>query len=195
MGKQKPKIYQLKVTLRGCNPSVWRRLLVPGDLSLLKLHLVMQIAMGWEDAHVHRFVVGNTYYSIPIEDFFESDKNFENSEKVKLSQLVTGEGFEFSYEYDLGDNWEHQIVVEKIVSPDASVFVPRCVEGVGACPPEDIGGIFGYAVFVTAMQDPQHPDHASYQEWLMDVFGVDTFDPAAFDLETVNEMLHTLVAE
>lgn len=90
----------------------------------------------------------------------------------------------FLYEYDFGDGWEHQIVVEKTISPTAGEKYPRCIQGKGACPPEDVGGVWGYESFLEAIQNPNHEEHDSYLEW---VGG--KFDPEAFDLEETNQAL------
>lgn len=194
MAKQKPEIYQLSITLRASEPLIWRRLLVPSNLSLMNLHLVMQIAMGWEDAHTHRFLVGDTCYSIPIEDFFSKKVDCEDAQKVKLSDFVTGEGYHFSYEYDFGDEWMHDILIEQVSAPQ-NIPTLICLEGEGACPPEDIGGVTGFAGFVQAMNDPQHENHESYKSWYLDVYGVDQFDAQNFDIELVNDLLQSMVGD
>jgi len=180
-------IYQLKVTLLDSKPPIWRRLLVSGDTTLPTLHQILQVAMGWEDAHLHQFYVGERRYSMPLEDL-----EVEDERRVKLRDLVLGEGFKFVYEYDFGDSWEHRVLVEKILSPDPTQPLPSfvtgklpiCIKGKQACPPEDVGGIWGYDTFLEALKDPSHPDHAMYREWIGG-----TFDPEAFHLDAVNARL------
>ena len=104
-----------------------------------------------------------------------------------MSQIVGGEGFKFVYEYDFGDSWEHIIVVEKIIPFDPAQALPICVKGKRACPPEDVGGIWGYETYLEAIQNPDHPEHAMYLEW-----GGDDFDPEAVDIEAINVALREL---
>ena len=104
--------------------------------------------------------------------------------QVKLSDIVAGVKDRFVYEYDFGDSWEHQIVVEKVLAPEAGVRYPVCLAGKRACPPEDVGGIWGYAEFLEAMRDPEHTEHETMLTWI----GCE-FDPQAFDLEVINQRL------
>ena len=102
-----------------------------------------------------------------------------------MAQLVPGEKRKFSYEYDFGDSWEHEIIVEKILPPVVGVKYPVCIKGKRACPPEDVGGVWGYATFLEAMRDPHHKEHASYVEWIGG-----EFDSEAFNLDGINQALH-----
>jgi hypothetical protein len=179
-------IYQIKITLEDSKPPIWRRLLVRSDTSLGKLHRIIQVAMGWWDEHLHQFIVGRTYYGIPDPDYLD-DLEMRDERRVKLSQIVTGEGFKFRYEYDFGDDWMHQVLLEKILPPEPGQTYPLCVKGRRACPPEDVGGIWGYADFLQAIRDPEHPEHEEYVEWIGD-----EFDSEAFDLEEVNAALKAL---
>ena len=174
-------IYQIKVTLRYSKPPIWRRIQVPGDTRLDKLHLILQMVMGWQNYHLHQFIVGNVYYGEPHPDYgFE----MKDERKVKLHQLAPAEKSKFVYEYDFGDSWEHELLVEKIMPSEPDVTYPRCIKGKRACPPEDVGGVWGYDDFLAAIQDPDHPEHEDMLEW----WG-DKFDPDWFDLEEVNEVL------
>jgi len=181
MARSKPSsdVYQIKVTLKGSKPPIWRRFQVTGDTRLSTLHRILQGIMGWENYHLYQFTIGDTYFGAPD---FELD--IENDRKVRLSQVVPGEKAKFTYEYDFGDSWEHQILIEKILPPEPGVRYPICLTGKRACPPEDCGGIWGYADFLEAIQDPKHPEHDEMLEWV----GED-FDPEAFDLDEVNRVL------
>jgi hypothetical protein len=106
---------------------------------------------------------------------------------VELAHIVTGVKFEFRYEYDFGDGWQHTLLVEKILPLEPGQQYPVCTKGKCACPPEDVGGIWGYYGFLNAIQNPEHPDHGMYLEWVGD-----EFDPKAFDLDSVNAMLRDL---
>jgi hypothetical protein len=173
-------IYQIKVTLDGSSPPIWRRLLVPSKVTLGDLHYIIQIAMGWTDSHLHQFLVGEKTYGVPHPDM---DWTLDE-DRVKLAQVAPGEKSKFHYEYDFGDSWSHTILVEKTLPPEPGKPYPICIKGKGNCPPEDCGGIWGYADFVDAMADPNHPEHEDLKEW----YGGD-FDPDAFDLDEVNRSL------
>jgi hypothetical protein len=178
-------IYQLKITLQDIKPPIWRRVLVPSDITLNTLHYVIQMAMGWTNSHLHQFIVGKTYFSEPI-PAFESYRQMLDDRKVRLAQIAK-EGGEFIYEYDFGDSWRHVILVEKVLEPEPGQQYPVCIEGKRACPPEDVGGEWGYNTFLEAIQDPDHPEHEMYIEWI----GYD-FDPEVFDREEANEFLREL---
>lgn len=175
--------YRLKVTLKGSRPPIWRRIEVPGHITLAKLHQVLQVAMGWTDSHLHQFIIGKTYYGTPDPDF-DLFGDTENECNFKLQQVAPREKMKFRYEYDFGDGWEHEILVEKVFPLTEERRHPVCLKGVKACPPEDIGGLWGYYDFLEIMEDTKHPEHEEMLEWLGD-----TFDPDRFDLEEVNQRL------
>lgn len=180
-------VYRLKITRRRTSPPIWRRVLVPGHYTLEKLHEVIQIAMGWTDSHLHLFRIGKTLYGLPNPYSGGWDLEMLDSRPVRLDQIVPEPKTKFMYEYDFGDSWEHDVLVEKILPPDPKLKHPVCLKGQGACPLEDIGGVWGYANFLEAIADPSHPDHAMYTEWVGD-----EFDPAAFDLEANNAALQRI---
>ena len=130
-------VYQLKVTLKDSSPRIWRRILVSGDASLAKLHRILQVAMGWSNSHLHLFMIHRKQYSAPDE---ERELDFADERKVKLTDLL-GPKDRFIYEYDFGDGWLHEILVEKIVPREEGTRYPVCAAGARACPPEDCGGI------------------------------------------------------
>lgn len=173
-------VYQLKITLRGSKPPIWRRVQVRGNLTLAKLHQVIQATMGWYSSHLYEFEVGQQVYSDPAFDleWCRSDR------AITLQRLIPGEKFKFHYTYDMGDSWEHQILVEKVLSPDPNTQYPICIKGKRACPPEDCGGIWGYYDLLSILQDPQHPDHDDMFEWCDG-----PLDPEHFDLEAANRQL------
>jgi hypothetical protein len=173
-------IYQIKVTLNESEPPIWRRFQVPGDVRLSRLHDVLQVVMGWTDSHLHQFKVGGTSFGIPDPEF----GGIEDDKRVTLQEVAPAEGARFVYEYDFGDSWEHDLLVEKIMPPEPGVAYPRCLAGERHGPPEDCGGIWGYANFVEAIQDPRHPEHDELLAW-----AGGKFDPEAFDLERVNRAL------
>jgi len=175
------RVYQIKVTLQGVKPPVWRRLLVPGSIPLRKLHAILQVALGWTDSHLHQFEVRGQTYGVPDPDFAN---DMQSDARVKLDQVLVREKDALTYEYDFGDGWRHKIVLEKIVPPNPETPAPLCIAGAGACPPEDCGGVWGYANLLEAIADPSHPEHADMLEWLGD-----EFDSAYFNKEEVNAML------
>lgn len=183
--EQQPTIYQLKVTIKHIRPPIWRRLLVPHDVTLAALHDVLQTAFGWTDSHLHQFIMGREHYALTDPDDFDFGRPTEDERRARLHLVLGGRARKLVYEYDFGDGWEHDIIVEKKLAPDAGIAYPRCTGGRRACPPEDCGGPWGYAGLLDAVGDPDHPEHEAMREWL----GDDQFDPEAFDLETVNALL------
>ncbi len=178
------RIYQIKVTLNASKPPIWRRILVPDDINLEKFHYIIQTAMDWTNSHLHQFIVGQTYFGEPHPNYgFE----MQDERRVKLKQIVSGEGFKFRYEYDFGDSWLHNLLVEKVLEPEPGQQYPVCIKGRRACPPEDIGGVWGYDIFLQAIQNPDHPEHGMYTEWIGG-----EFDPTEFDLDGTNEILRGL---
>jgi hypothetical protein len=176
-------IYQLKVTLDGIKPPIWRRIQVRGDISLFTLHKIIQAAMGWEDYHLHQFMVGEDYYAIPSPED-PLDLEIKNEKRANLFQVAPTEKARFVYEYDFGDSWYHDILVEEILHPEERQKHPVCLAGKRSRPPEDCGGIGGYYECLEAIGDPKHPNHEDMLEWA----GGD-FDPERFDMEEINRLL------
>jgi hypothetical protein len=185
-GATEVPIYQIKVTLKDSKPPIWRRLLVRGDITLADLHDVIQAAFGWLDYHLHQFIIGETYYGVPNPDFFDYPE-MHDERKLRLQQITDREGYKFDYEYDFGDSWIHEIRVEKILPPQPGQNYPLCTAGRRACPPEDVGGIWGYYYFLEALEDPNHEDHEMYLDWTGG-----GFDPNEFDLDGTNAALREL---
>jgi hypothetical protein len=175
-----PQAYQLKLTLLGIKPPIWRRILMPGKMNLEDLHYVIQTVMGWDNSHLHLFELGGTEYSDPM---FKLEE-VEDERKVRLDKCGLRKGTSFLYRYDFGDSWEHQIKVEKVLTPEEKLTHPTCMAGERASPPEDCGGIWGYEELLEALSDPDHPDHEDMLEWVGGQFA-----PEAFDLEGVNKEL------
>jgi hypothetical protein len=176
-------IYQLKVTIADIRPPIWRRLLVRGDVTLFKLHKILQAAMEWQDYHLHQFIVGEDYYATPSPDD-AWPREAKNEKRAKLFQIAPVEKARFIYEYDLGDSWRHNILVEKILHPEQELEHPVCLAGKRSRPPEDCGGIGGYYHFLKAISDPKHPEHEDMLNW-----AGGEFDPERFDKEEINHLL------
>jgi len=153
------------------------------DITLADLHSIIQAAMGWGGHHLHQFIVGGTYFGEPHPDYADFI-DMQDHRLVTLREVAAREGAKFRYEYDFGDDWLHQVLVEKILPPEPGQTYPVCIKGRRACPPDDVGGVWGYEGFLEAIQDPDHPEHQGYLDW---VGG--EFDPAAFDLNAVNRAL------
>jgi len=164
-------------------PPIWRRLLVPGDTTLAKLHLILQVAMGWEDYHLHAFRIGKLRYGPADYEDVMADEIDEATVTIAETFAKARKGF---YDYDFGDSWEHEIVLEKTTSTEPQQFA-LCLAGKRACPPEDSGGTWGYANLLEALGDPGHEEHEEYLEWA----GED-FDPEAFELAALNVHLQQL---
>ena len=181
-------LLQLKVTLRDVSkPAVWRRVLVPDDCTLEDLHDIIQESMGWDDSHLHVFRQGHTHYGV-TGGFQALDDVDEDEADVELRDVLARPGAKLTYTYDFGDDWEHEVKLEKVISPDDPAvpeILPAVLAGSGACPPEDCGGTPGYAALKQALADPRHEDHAHYLEWL-GLQDAAEFDPAAFDLKEAN---------
>ena len=179
------RVLQLRITLNGSKPPIWRKLAVPSDILLAELHDVVQIAMGWTDSHLHQFKQGNEYFVTKETPWGEpTEMEGEDEEAVTLGEVCPKVKSKLIYEYDFGDGWEHTIEVQKIVEPEPGVEYPVCLGGKKACPPEDCGGVWGYDGLLETISNPKHEDHEDMLEWLGG-----EFDPDAFDLEEVNTIL------
>jgi len=176
-------VYQLKVTLVDSAPPIWRRFQVESGVTLERLHHILQAVMGWTDSHMHGFrrrgssQPGARRRLLPIE---RADEN-----ATRVADILRRPDDRFVYEYDFGDSWEHEILLEEVVPRAATARYPMVLAGRGACPPEDVGGIPGYYHFLEAIKNPKHPDHEEMAEW-----GGEGFDPAAFDVQAVNRTFH-----
>jgi hypothetical protein len=182
-------VYQLKVTLKGSKPPIWRRILIDPNTRLDQLHRILQDVMGWYDYHLHQFAVGRTLYGVPEPDFDFGPETL-NEKSFTLGRLAPRAKARLIYEYDFGDGWEHELLVEKLLPADPAGRYPICVAGARACPPEDCGGVWGYADLLETIKDPSNPEHDEMLQWLGG-----RFDPEAFDLDAVNRLLKRFQAK
>jgi len=177
---------QLKITLEGSKPPIWRRVLVSDDSTLLDLHDLIQFCFNWKDYHLHIFKVSGMEF-VHVEDWDEDGDLYQEDSRARLKDLIprfVPEGMSFAYRYDFGDNWLLKIKVEKIIPDSHNANLPRILGGRRAAPPEDVGGIWGYAEFLEAAHDPQHLEHDSYLAWIGG-----SFDPENFDAEAADQMV------
>lgn len=177
--------YQIQIALKYFKPKIWRRLLISSDTLLPDLHKIIQTAMGWENGHLHQFVKDTKFYSLKMQDddFWDGDNNIDYK-KLKIADLLSFEKDKMIYEYDFGDGWEHEIILEKIIPNDGKLLNPICIDGKMSCPPEDCGGVGGYMQLLEILSQPKHLDYEEYFEW----YGGE-IDPENFDKEDINEAL------
>ncbi len=179
--KRGKRVYEIKVSLRGSRPLIWRRFHVLNDVTLFRFHNILQLVMGWTNSHLHQFVVGQTYYGEPDPEY---GADHEDDRHTRLLRVLHQPQDRIVYRYDFGDGWEHDIVLERVADPDSAAQYPFVLAAGGACPPEDVGGIGGYYEFLRALGDPRHPQHRDMKAW----WG-GAFDPSRFDIRVRNEAL------
>src|SRR5437667_502026 len=165
------EVYAIKVTLLGTRPPVWRRILVPRDITLRNLHRTLQTVMGWTDSHLHQFVFQRQSLSDPRS---RVGRKVADENRTKLGELITTVGAKLLYEYDFGDGWQHELLLEEVLLGDES-FQQICVAGERTCPPEDCGGPSGFAELLKALQESSHPEHSNIREWVGENFGPEYF--------------------
>jgi len=181
------RFYLLKVRLLDIEPEIWRRFVVPADITLDRLHDVIQIVMGWHDYHLHDLMIGKKRYT---EDPDCPEDGLEEG-NYYLVDLIKRKGQKFSYTYDFGDNWEHELVLEdsRYSSPDLIAEI-QCLEGERACPPEDVGSVPGYYDFCEAVKNPDDEEFESMNEWYDSFPWYESgFDSERFNLDQVNSEL------
>jgi hypothetical protein len=180
-------VLQLRIALERHEPEIWRRVLVPADVPLDRLHLILQAAMGWTNTHMHQFRIGGADYGSHLddEDDWPDDELDDELDEVEFSLAdLVGVGDRFAYEYDFGDAWEHEVVVEKATTVQPVLKFAVCLDGANACPPEDCGGSAGYTDLLAVLADPRHAEHEDASAWV----GAG-FDPGSIELAAVNAAL------
>jgi hypothetical protein len=181
-------IARLKITLNAVKPTVLRRIEVPFDIRLDRLHLVIQAAMGWTNSHLYEIRAGGVGWSTPLPDV-DGAGDFLDARKAKLADVLEDIGAKtLRYIYDFGDGWEHTIKVERLADPEPRTLYPRLTEASGRCPPEDVGGPWGYAEFLEAMNDPKHERHDELAGWIDE----DEFDPTAVGTDRLAQSVAAL---
>lgn len=171
-------IARLKITLDNVTPVVLRRVEVPFDIRLDRLHLTIQAAMGWTNSHLYEIRAGGVGWSTPYPDA-DWAGDFIDARKARLEDIGTKS---LQYLYDFGDGWEHTIKIERLIDPEPGILYPRLIEAKGRCPPEDVGGPWGYGEFLEAIADPSHERHRELKEWF-----ADDFNPHVVDIDWLSE--------
>lgn len=180
------RVYLLKIQLLDIEPAIWRRFTVPACITLDRLHDVIQVVMGWKDSHLYEFTISNKRYT---EEPETKEQGLECG-LYRLGELIKRKGRVFNYLYDFGDGWEHEITIEdsRYSSHDSvNYFCSKqirdlmCLDGQRACPPEDVGGTYGYLNFLNALREPKHERHEEYTKW-----SGGNFDSELFELERIN---------
>lgn len=189
MGRAVPKtVYTLKVTLRHVRPPIWRRIVVRSETRLSALADILIEAMGWDGSHLHQFETPDgAIYGEPDDEAFPFGRRTLDESKHKLAAVLPAIRSTLRFDYDFGDGWEHEVIVEAIGPPDGSTSYPRCLAGKRACPPEDCGGPWGYGELLEALADPRHERHEELTEWIGD-----EFDSDEFDADAITEMLQAV---
>ncbi len=177
-----PALYQLKITIRDISPPIWRRLIVPGSITLDRLHAAIQIAFGWQSYHMHEFIIGSEYYGTLQGG---SPDAADNGRKVRLADLVKLAKSKFIYHYDFGDDWRHDVVVEKLLPSGGATATPVCAAGKRHGPPEDCGGPWGYQELLNALASRKHNRNRELREWMGG-----PYNPEAFSLNEINRQLN-----
>jgi hypothetical protein len=177
-------IARLKIIL-DVEPAVVRRIEVPFNIRLDRLHLVLQAAMGWTDSHLYEIRAGGTGWGIPSPDWPDGPLD---ASKARLDRVVEDTGAKtLHYIYDFGDGWDHTIKIERILDPVFGIVYPRLLDAISRCPPEDVGGLFGYAEALEAIADPTHERHEECREWMPE-----NFDPKLVDVIALADNVETL---
>jgi hypothetical protein len=184
MATREATVHRLKVTLRGVKPPVWRRIEVPSTTKLTELSDLLEAAMGWLGGHLHAYEAQSVRYEIPDGD---NDRLRERRDerKARLGDVLWAPKAKMRWDYDFGDGWQHDIVVEAIEAMSAQAEYPVCTGGARACPPEDCGGPRGYDSLLAALGDPAHELHEKLREW------APGFDPEAFDVAEATTTMRT----
>jgi len=180
-------IARLKITLDSVKPVVLRRVEVPFDIRLDRLHLTIQAAMGWTNSHLYEILAGGVGWSTPYPDA-DWASDFLDARKARLGDIIEDIGSKtLKYLYDFGDGWEHTIKIERLIDRESGILYPRLIKATGHCPPEDVGGPWGYAEFLDAIANPTHERHREFKEWF-----VDDFNPHVVDVDSLSVELTEL---
>jgi len=177
-------IIQLKITLQGTKPVIWRRILVDKSTKFSQFHNIILATMGWYGGHLYEFSVPGLRIGEPHTDDEGWGDELVDASKMTLNSLISDRKIKFKYIYDFGDCWEHLIKVEKFWEKIEGIKYPFCIDGELNCPPEDCGGVWGFYNLLETIKDKTHPEHKEMLKW------VDGhFDEEYFDKESINAKL------
>ena len=182
-------VHQYKIVLGGVNPTVWRRIQVPATYSFWDLHVAIQDAMGWLDYHLHLFTLSNGKSKKPFEIGIPDEDDLARIQagwEVRIDKHFTTPGSMATYDYDFGDGWSHQVVLEGLLLAESETRYPKCISGQNACPPEDCGGTHGYERLLQTLQAPGSEQYYDMLNWLKNhAKNYLPFIPSQFDSEAV----------
>lgn len=188
------QIFKLDILLTYSEPTIYRQVLVKSNMPLEKFHLVIQAAMGWYNCHMHQYSTEDGRV-IATKDFdFEilPEEDLLDGRKLKLGDLLKKKDDVLLYIYDMGDNWDHEIILREILPVDKSLKYPICAGGALACPLEDSGGLEGYENIIEVLNDKSDPEHSHIAKWTKDLTGSSKYDPNRFDKSEANSRLAEL---
>lgn len=181
------RIYQFKITLEDISPPIWRRIQVPETYSFWDLHVAIQDAMGWWDSHLHAFrFKGQPEIGIPVGEFPEQGEVLAGWQ-IQIDEYFRRVGDSVRYEYDFGDGWNHEVLLEGILLKEKGKRYPRCIDGERACPPEDCGGPLGYYELLEIISDPHHEEHEETMVWLGGKYNPERFNPKNVKFDNPHE--------
>jgi hypothetical protein len=179
--KAKSRLLQFRLSVKNVQPEIWRKLLVSSDVTLEKLHSILQVLMGWHDRHLYAFVINEKRYSSPIED---DGTKLDNSIRTKLSSIITANTTVITYEYDFRAGWEIELHGETKEDDLQPTQFAECIEGSRHGPVEESGGCRDYMEKAKIYANPQHKRYDEVRHWIGP-----RFDPEAFDIRQTNEKL------
>ncbi len=183
-----PRLYEMTISLMDAGVDIERRVLVPEHYTLTDLHLIIQAAMGWTDAHLHEFTSRDgTMYGEPRLD----EANFVDEVRVLLGEVLREPGDALRYVYDFGDYWVHRVELAAIRASDGPAW-PSLIGGRGACPPEDCGGGSAYRELCEELANPDSPEYEEFAEWAAEMMIDLPLDVHAFDLDAAIEAVRRL---
>lgn len=193
------KVFQFKISLLGIEPEIWRRIQISDLCTFWTLHVAIQDAMGWQDCHMHEFIITDTssnqelHVGIPFDDDPDEYRPLAGWELMVRHYLQ--ENPIMSYIYDFGDNWMHRIEFEGAYDKVANNQYPVCLDGQRNCPPEDVGSITGYTNFLKSLKNKRHPQHKINLRWIGGKFDPEQFDAATVKFSRASVRLNQLMEE
>ena len=176
--------YQFKITLLDVDPPIWRRIQVDNFITLSRFSAILLAVMGWNNSHLHDIQIGGKKYGMPAGELDEYSKGLIDEKKKKLRDFSEDDLKKFTFTYDFGDGWEHEIELEKVLKFSYKTSSPKCIDGARNCPPDDCGGTHGYEKFLEAIRDSKHPEHDDMRRWIGG-----KFDPEKFSVRSANRGL------